>query len=230
MEGIKRPNIILNIILQELPFLLVGLSFVGFLLWNGSIVLGDKSAHQATIHLPQLFYFSLVCAAFSPAIFLKYIPKFVKNILCNKICILVGIVAIAAAVHFNSMAHPYLLADNRHYTFYLWKRLTSAKVLKYLLVPVYLFCLSCIINSLKGRGSFFQLLFAFCVFASLVPQMLLEPRYFVIPYVMFRLHVPQQDTLSNLANLFVAVAVNCATVYVYVFCPFAKETKVHFIW
>ena len=26
-----------------------------------------------------------------------------------------------AVVHYFTIAHPYLLADNRHYTFYVWK-------------------------------------------------------------------------------------------------------------
>jgi hypothetical protein len=30
------------------------MSFLIFLKWNGSIVVGDKSAHEAVIHLPQV--------------------------------------------------------------------------------------------------------------------------------------------------------------------------------
>lgn len=30
------------------------LAFIGFVLWNGSIVVGDKSAHEAALHLPQV--------------------------------------------------------------------------------------------------------------------------------------------------------------------------------
>lgn len=37
--------------------------------------------------------------------------------------------------------HPFLLSDNRHYTFYVWKRIYMLHPLvPYLLVPVYIVC------------------------------------------------------------------------------------------
>ncbi len=39
-----------------------------------------------------------------------------------------------------SYAHPFILADNRHYTFYLWKNVFARNEMnRYLLVPLYLF-------------------------------------------------------------------------------------------
>lgn len=39
-----------------------------------------------------------------------------------------------------SLAHPYLLADNRHYPFYLWRKIINAHwSMKYMLVPVYVY-------------------------------------------------------------------------------------------
>lgn len=35
-------------------FILVSVLFAGFLFYNGSIVIGDKSAHEARLHLPQV--------------------------------------------------------------------------------------------------------------------------------------------------------------------------------
>ncbi|GLV39293.1 ALG10 alpha-12-glucosyltransferase [Carabus blaptoides fortunei] len=46
-------------------YTIVILAFLLFIYVNGSIVVGDKSAHEATIHVPQLFYFSLFCAFFT---------------------------------------------------------------------------------------------------------------------------------------------------------------------
>ena len=40
------------------------------------------------------------------------------------------------AVHFNTIVHPYTLADNRHYVFYVFKILRRYPALKYLAVPV----------------------------------------------------------------------------------------------
>jgi alpha-1,2-glucosyltransferase len=36
-----------------------------FLVWNGGIVLGDKSNHMAGLHFPQLFYFTGFLSFFS---------------------------------------------------------------------------------------------------------------------------------------------------------------------
>lgn len=48
-----------------------------------------------------------------------------------------------------SFAHPYLLADNRHYTFYLWKNVIRAHwSAKYCLIPLYLYSWWSILNCL----------------------------------------------------------------------------------
>lgn len=39
------------------PYLLVVVGFMVFVITNGSIVVGDKSHHQASLHLPQLYYY-----------------------------------------------------------------------------------------------------------------------------------------------------------------------------
>lgn len=42
-------------------------AFAVFIVVNGGIVVGDRDAHQATLHLAQLSYFSLfAAAAFAP--------------------------------------------------------------------------------------------------------------------------------------------------------------------
>src|SRR6201995_3302734 len=41
------------------------------------------------------------------------------------------------AVHFNTIIHPFTLADNRHYVFYVFKILRRHWVMKYLAAPVY---------------------------------------------------------------------------------------------
>ena len=51
------------------------------------------------------------------------------------------------SLFFCSYEHPYLLADNRHYTFYFWKNIyRQHELVKYLLTPVYSVCLLIIIT------------------------------------------------------------------------------------
>lgn len=41
-------------------YILVILLFAGFVYVNGSIVVGDKSAHEAALHLPQVRFFVII--------------------------------------------------------------------------------------------------------------------------------------------------------------------------
>ena len=36
-----------------------------------------------------------------------------------------SLLLMVASIHVFTYAHPFLLADNRHYTFYLWRRVIS---------------------------------------------------------------------------------------------------------
>lgn len=37
----------------------------------------------------------------------------------------------------GTIGHPFLLADNRHFTFYLWKNLLAIPARRYFLLPAY---------------------------------------------------------------------------------------------
>uniref|UniRef100_A0A914L2L3 Dol-P-Glc:Glc(2)Man(9)GlcNAc(2)-PP-Dol alpha-1,2-glucosyltransferase n=1 Tax=Meloidogyne incognita TaxID=6306 RepID=A0A914L2L3_MELIC len=105
-------------------FLLV-FAFMCFLVWNnGSIVLGDKTAHKPVIHLPQLFYFVGFTAASSMPLFISYFFQNYKKIFTRFSLISMLFISLFALLSVNccTLAHPYLLADNRHFTFYLWQR------------------------------------------------------------------------------------------------------------
>lgn len=125
------------------------------------------------------------------------------------------------AVHFNTIIHPYTLADNRHYVFYVFRLLLRHPVLKYLAVPVYYacFCLSIqslahpttnpetpppTVHSKPQRTSTtptqspvqisFVIIWLITTSLSVVTAPLVEPRYFIIPWIIWRLHVPHAPT------------------------------------
>src|SRR2546423_2818274 len=52
------------------------------------------------------------------------------------------------AVHFNTIVHPFTLADNRHYVFYVFRILLRHPVVKYAAVPVYISCAWLVIHAL----------------------------------------------------------------------------------
>jgi alpha-1,2-glucosyltransferase len=49
------------------PYVVLAVVFGVFVISNGGIVLGDKSHHVASLHLPQIFYFcgSVYCLSTS---------------------------------------------------------------------------------------------------------------------------------------------------------------------
>lgn len=111
------------------------------------------------------------------------------------------------------MIHPFLLADNRHYTFYATRILFFQHwLVRYVAIPIYIICGWLTIAILGGkarprRGSVvatskgrvapdtvhvsWVLVWLISTALSLVTAPLIEPRYFIIPWLMWRLHVPE---------------------------------------
>jgi alpha-1,2-glucosyltransferase len=120
-----------------------------------------------------------------------------------------------AAVHFNTIIHPYTLADNRHYVFYVFRILRRHPAIKYLAVPVYYICAWLVTRSLglsTNRESAikskreahpttneadsspcqasFILVWLAATALSVITAPLVEPRYFIVPWILWRLHLP----------------------------------------
>jgi alpha-1,2-glucosyltransferase len=128
------------------------------------------------------------------------------------------------AVHFNTIVHPFTLADNRHYVFYVFRILLRHPLIKYAAVPVYFACAWLVINAMeeapgsddsqvrhevkpKGhqddispsldlRGGptrvSFILVWLAATSMSLVTAPLVEPRYFIVPWLMWRINLPNE--------------------------------------
>lgn len=222
-----------------------------------------------------------------------------------------------AVVHFNTVVHPFTLADNRHYVFYAFRILRSHPAVKYAATLVYFYCGWAVISAFgtstiapppkfvrsmaasskqptqkeqkketkkpkRDRRSAtakkaskapeseplspevfariqehiaqrqklegpprvsFVIVWLVATSLSLITAPLVEPRYFIIPWVMWRLHVPPppipavyrqqrpEDPVevirSNLATYFPQfletlwfLAINVVTVYVFLYKGF----------
>jgi alpha-1,2-glucosyltransferase len=51
-------------------------------------------------------------------------------------------------VKFNTIVHPFTLADNRHYVFYIFRLLLRHPLIKYAAVPVYFLCAWLVIDAM----------------------------------------------------------------------------------
>ncbi|KAB8542097.1 hypothetical protein FH972_025560 [Carpinus fangiana] len=215
---------------------LVGL-FAGFVAWNGGVVLGDKSNHVATIHVPQLLYLFAYIAFFSLPLLLplvaataipsSYRPTFLRpfsspiNLRSGFMVatLLTGGVALPA-IHFNTIIHPFTLADNRHYVFYVFRILRTHPLIRYTAAPLYIIGAWAAIQVLgsrltsteyspskqvakraenaeiklgrNGKGPTVGFVFVWLIASTLclVTAPLVEPRYFILPWIVWRLQVP----------------------------------------
>jgi alpha-1,2-glucosyltransferase len=142
------------------------------------------------------------------------------------LCILSGL----AAVHYNTIIHPYTLADNRHYVFYVFRILQRHPAIKYLAVPIYYLCAWMAFRTLElkpqsqdqtqikqdSRDSIkpnpvapsshqscqisFVIAWVATTTLSVATAPLVEPRYFIIPYIIWRLHVPCLSSSSSISG------------------------------
>lgn len=230
-----------ELLLSFSPYLIIFVAFIAFVCWNGSVVLGAKEAHAVSSHFAQVMYFGLVSAlAMGPthcnlhqasALFLSLWKTRPLSFFVGFICLLTGLLFI----HFFSIAHPYLLADNRHYTFYLWRKVIKAHpLMKYLLVPLYIyswFSISSILG--KAQRKIWVLAYFLATAAVLVPAPLIEFRYFTTPFYFLILHSNIDNIRSWLLMGTLYMVINVFTMIMFLFRPFRWEHEAgsqRFIW
>ncbi|KID97897.1 Alpha-1,2 glucosyltransferase alg-10, partial [Metarhizium majus ARSEF 297] len=196
----------IRVIRQIWPYMSVLAAFASFVAWNGSVVLGDKSNHVATIHLAQLLYIWPFFAFFSLPLLLPHVVPILdiaRNVLRSLsqsgqragssqpsktsrskrpegskardtrgaasqaaletpslgspspalrtadfifnskfipwiIYTLLTFVVSTAIVKFNTIIHPFTLADNRHYMFYIFRyTIRRGSLIRFMLIIPY---------------------------------------------------------------------------------------------
>ncbi|KAK0425095.1 hypothetical protein QR680_009026 [Steinernema hermaphroditum] len=226
---------LLRTIARLWSLVLLGIGFVVFVVVNQGIVLGDRSAHELKFHSMQVLYCSVFIVFSSAPHFLTHLPGLLRHIVSHPLRQLVFLVPIGLAIHFTSIDHPYLLADNRHIAFYVWQRFFRRhELLKYLYAPIYLFAITYALKSVRTVPRHVVLLATVALCAVLVPAHLLEPRYFIIPYVVWRLGTKTVHLWTVVLEMLFNVAVAGAVLYLFYFRPFEWPSepgvKQRFMW
>lgn len=215
---------------NHFPMVALLLSFVVFVARNGGVVLGDREAHRPAPHLVQFFYCGLAvaCARF-PAHFGPESLRDAKRALLGgggggpraaaprllmASALLLGTLFVVSEF---TMVHPYTLADNRHYTFYVWRRfLGRSRIARLSLSAPYLLSLHSLARALHRTQS--QLVvFAYfaCAACTVIMAELLEFRYFVVPYAVCSLLAPPLERRGALAVLGAFAAVDIGLEWVF---------------
>jgi alpha-1,2-glucosyltransferase len=241
---------------------------------------GDKSNHVATIHLPQMLYIWPFIAFFSAPLILPPAISFTLSLftssrpskpiwkyLLTATYALVTLAVTLVIVKYNTIIHPFTLADNRHYIFYVFRySILRHPLIRYLLGPVYLICAYLVYLTLSrpspsspspspakkdtrpkkiqpeqadsGPTTSFVFILLATTALSLVTAPLVEPRYFIIPWVIWRLHVPSTKGKSYDWRLWAETAwflvINAVTGYVFLYRGFEWVQEVgrvqRFMW
>ncbi|KAF5312845.1 hypothetical protein D9619_003418 [Psilocybe cf. subviscida] len=238
--AITSIKVLPSILPAFIPYVLVLAGFGSFVFWNGGIVLGDKSNHIPSFHIPQLYYFIAATTFFGWPVLvsgpqgitglLRDIKhRMIGNKLRTSVTILIsGLMGLS--VYLFTIHHPFLLSDNRHYTFYVWRRIYMFHPsVPYLLVPVYLACAwAWFLRIGKDQTLLQSLLVPVFVVPTLLPTPLLEPRYFLIPYVLLRAQVTDVPTWGVALEGSWYAIINAITLGVFLYLP--REGVGRFMW
>ncbi|XP_062095641.1 dol-P-Glc:Glc(2)Man(9)GlcNAc(2)-PP-Dol alpha-1,2-glucosyltransferase [Humulus lupulus] len=223
------------------PFIIVLVAFVAFVRWNGSVVLGAKEAHAVSLHFAQIMYFGIFSALVMAPLYFSFgeTVNFFQSIWKNRphsfFQVILALIAGFISVHFFSIAHPYLLADNRHYTFYLWRKIIKAYwPMKYVLVPLYVYSWLSICTRLgKNQRKIWVMGYFLATAAVLIPAPLIEFRYYTIPFFFLILHSHNNDIQSWVLMGSLYVALNVFTMAMFLCRPFYWDHDLgtqRFIW
>ena len=223
---------------DALPLLLL-VAFVGFVFANGGVVVGDRSNHAMAFHLAQLLYLTgLASAPFHLPALTYQLPNTLRAALTSTraaprtAAVAVAAVLLAARC---TLCHPFLLADNRHVTFYLWRHLLGRHwLVKYLLTPAHLLLAGLLYPPIyRAQGALLTLGLLACSLLVLVPSPLIEPRYLTLPALLLRLHAPPlQGARAWLPPLAAFAASNAATLALFLLKPYTwgDGSVARFMW
>ena len=196
---------------------------------------------MATIHFPQMLYIWPFMAFFSAPLIvpvgvsflhrffnllsLPLFPRLVWQYLLVTCYADAALAATLIIIKFNTIIHPFTLADNRHYMFYVFRyTILKHPLVRYILAPVYLISGYLVYLTLcsqsssspttlrkkessknsddpakaqgksatdpEGPTTSFVLILLVTTGLSLITAPLVEPRYFIIPWVIWRVNVP----------------------------------------
>jgi alpha-1,2-glucosyltransferase len=155
---------------------------------------------------------------------LPLFPRLVWNYLLVAVSAFIALTATLVIIKYNTIIHPFTLADNRHYMFYVFRyTILRHPLVRYFLAPVYLACAYLVYLTLCGPSKIpeskatlekrakelskpkarnaarpkqegpqlsFVLILLVTTALSLITAPLVEPRYFITPWVIWRLNVP----------------------------------------
>jgi alpha-1,2-glucosyltransferase len=251
-----------HILMSSAPHALAGLVYL-FCLYKNSfhVALGDHRHHTASVHFAMFAYnggYFLVSSIPLLAVLglrrrdLKVLLGIVRSRIWRMVYIFSIAFMMLLVYKTGSYIHPFMLADNRHYTFYIYRRIIlRGAFTRSLLCTVYAagllipfvsiqMCLERVKNNSEVRDRtqiewgvaevFCEMCLYMTIAVCLVPATLLEPRYFVPGYFLMMLRFCARSRISkDQARLCVVAltALNMALVFIFCEIPFKRAVDEH---
>jgi len=204
-------------------FIILAMVFLSTFAWNNfRLTFGDHEHHTPSLHWAQIVYCAaaVLCGVLFHALDSHFITRLTGRWVYQTCALsLLGIFLCA----YGEIAHPFLLADNRHITFYVWR-----KALRFIGVRTLLgmtFGPIVMILQVMVKGSALRLgLIALTATATLLPAPLLEPRYFLVPYLFTRLHIGRGHQMRSLANIIIFLIIDFLLLGIFLHHPFYQDS------
>ena len=252
------------------PLLAVIASFIVFVVRNKGIVVGDKDHHTPVTHWVQLMYCSAyITLVLAPLLYSSHTLQDIRQ-LCsgsgstlsnsgagmgrkakakprlNDAVVLLVVVLSTTCICWlciakGTLIHPFLVADNRHYPFYVWRKVINRTPwARYALIPVYVYSVLGLASRLVagGWGGWEVAGVGVAAVLVLVPAHLLEFRYYtMVFYTIFLMgKAPVVSSRGGRWGVGLTVVgaavVNAVTLYVFARRPFTWEdgSVARFMW
>jgi len=224
-----------EILLTHLHVIVLDVLFITFFMFNNySIVLGDTANHSLCLHLAQLNHFSFFLLFFFPWLNTKVFRLFDRNFynLKNILLFIMHFVLFYAVMSFFdkfSYVHEFIYADNRHYSFYYFRRIYLNEMLRHVMIIWTAIVYSLILlDNEKILLDTHVMSFLICCGLILVPAKLFEFRYFAPCYislcvVLHFLSAKWKDLyylVVNKYNVIWLIILNAISIYGFIRMPF----------
>lgn len=243
-EFVKKLNLskliknLCNTFITYLPIVIVDGLFVCFLKWNNfSVVLGDKSHHEMCLHFAQLNHLLIFTLVIFPFMNLKLFNFLKKEFYSKKIItfIISFVIILFLVFTFNkfSYIHDFILSDNRHYSFYYFRKIYNNLLLrKLILIYISIVYSLVIVDNINLLTDTKIISFCICTVMCLIPAKLFEFRYFIPIFVIFLILI--EHNKSNYINIYnllfhkihilLFIIENIGLLYIFIKLPFKNES------
>lgn len=220
---------VVEAVIELWPLILLALSFISFFILNGyRVVLGDHHAHQPRPHFMQLYYYlAFTCLSAAPYLCLSNcLREPLKDLSKWPLRNVVFCIIIIGCIHSFTFEHPYTLADNRHFMFYIWRKWFRRHwSCRYIVAPCYLFAIYIMKYSVMHIERYISILFLLATAVVLIPLPLIEPRYFIVPFVMWRLSLAHKTNIALIVEILFNCFINISVLYLFFEKPFIWDNE-----